>query len=130
MKKEDILKVIISLRDLKVNISKKRIGMCIKSLKNVTKSIENLVYWSCYAEANERHGLEEKREGLITKDEYQRILKLDKSLDIQLDEISKYVNMCCELNDFYFSDEQDEIIDFYNSGKCDFPLMDYIECYE
>ena len=127
MEKENISKVIMSLRDLNVKVSKKKELECIKLLQNIPNNIENLVYWGCNAVANERHGETEKRQGTITKGEYKIILNLDKNLDIELDEISKYVNMCCFLKDFYFSEDKEEIINFLNSGKDDYPLMDYID---
>jgi hypothetical protein len=120
--------LIFKLLELKgINVSKIDKDNIQDKIFEIPDDIDNLVYWDCDAVANERHGNTERRQGIITKEEYQIILKLDKNSDIKLDEISKYVNMCCYLKDFSFSQDKEIIIDFKNSGNDDFPLMDYID---
>jgi len=69
-------------------------------------------------------------EGVVSKEEYERIKTLSPDIHITFAEISKYVYDSCELNDILpFTDDINELKKFYDrdgeKGKDYFDLMEY-----
>ena len=117
------------INDLNIKISKKKIDQLTNKFY---PDINNLIYWSVDGEA--------LYEGVITKEEYEKIKTLPLNTHINFPDIAKYVNDECELEDIINSFEEDdndnieEIKALYDKGfkKCAtyFDLMNYFYEYE
>ena len=82
--------------------------------------IEDKIYWSFI----------EYRlyEGIITKDEYEKIKALPKDTYICFGSVVKYVDDECELNEIQFSEDINKIKTFYDQGyKTSFSYFDLID---
>ena len=67
-------------------------------------------------------------EGIITKDEYEKIKALPQDTYICFGSVVKYVDNECELNKFKFSDDINKIKTFYDQGyKTSFSYFDLID---
>lgn len=86
---------------------------------------DNLIYWSI--DIDERH-ISFFYDGIITKEEYECIKKLDGKTNINFGEITKYSYAICEINEIEFSTNQKDINMFLNGNKrTSKDLMDYLE---
>ena len=93
--------------DLNIKISNKKEK---KILNKFYPEIElNYVYWSCSIECS-------FYEGIITKEEYLKIMELPPDECVNFGEIAKYVYDTAPLKGFYFTDNIDEIKCFYDRG--------------
>ena len=88
--------------DLNIKISNKKIDLINNKFY---PNINNLIYWSIGIQA--RHH-ESFYEGIITKEEYEKIKTLPPDTCIAFPEIAKYVNDECELEDIINSFEEDD----------------------
>ena len=67
-------------------------------------------------------------EGIITKDEYEKIKALPQDTYIYFGSVAKYVDDECELNEIKFSDDINKIKTFYDQGyKTSFSYFDLID---
>jgi len=82
--------------------------------------IEDKIYW---------YFLEYRLyEGIITKDEYEKIKALPQDTYICFGSVVKYVDDECELNEIKFSDDINKIKTFYDQGyKTSFSYFDLID---
>ena len=67
-------------------------------------------------------------EGIITKDEYEKIKALPQDTYICFGSVVKYVDDKCELNEIRFSDDINKIKTFYDQGyKTSFSYFDLMD---
>ena len=83
--------------DLNIKISNKKIDQINNKFY---PNINNLIYWSV-----DGSGF---YEGIISKEEYEKIKTLPPDTQINFPEIAKYVNDECELNEIINSFEEDD----------------------
>ena len=104
--------------DLNIKISNKKIDQINNKFY---PNINNLIYWSVDGEA--------LYEGIISKEEYEKIKTLPPDTQIDFPEIAKYVNDECELKEISFKEDINEIKKLLDKGfrKCAtyFDLMFY-----
>jgi hypothetical protein len=106
--------------ELNINIDEENKKLIMKKFY---PDIKDKFYWS-YEIENTLY------EGIINKEEYEKIKKISPNTYIQFDELTKYVYDSCELNDILpFTNDTDKIKMFYDKGgeKCNnyFDLMGY-----
>ena len=92
--------------------------------KKIYPDIEDKFYWSCSI-------VYSIYEGIVSKDEYEEIKRLQPETFIHFAEIAKYVDDECELKDILpFTDDINEIKNFYDKGGENsnnyFDLMGYL----
>jgi hypothetical protein len=57
----------------------------------------------------------------------EKTLKEDKNYKVIFGEISKYVEMICDLKDIKFSEDIEDLKTFYREKKEDWCLLDYLD---
>jgi len=87
--------------------------------------IDTFIYWSI--DIDERH-ISFFYDGIITKEEYECIKKLDGTTNVSFGEIAKYNYAICEINEINFSTNPKDINMFLNGNKrTSKDLMEYLE---
>jgi hypothetical protein len=121
---QDILKLMV---ELKIDIPEGTDIKLIEKLRSKYKT-KNKVFWEATVYYDRRE--EKEMQGLIDKEDYDKIKKLLKKepdYDICFGEITKHCYMYCFLKDIEFSSKQNDIISFYESNKSNDELMDYLD---
>ena len=112
---DDVVKFITD--ELKIDINEENKKLINKKFY---PDIEDKFYWSC----------DSLYEGVVSKDEYEKIKTLPHDTHIHFAEIAKYVCDQCELEDILpFTDDINKIKKFYDEGGQNsnnyFDLMNY-----
>ena len=110
--------------DLNIKISNKKRDLIINRFY---PDIKDKIYWSI--SINERHR-DSFYEGIISKEEYDKMKILPPDTQIDFPEIDKYVNDECELKEISFQEDINEIKKLLDKGFEDcatyFDLMFYL----
>ena len=110
--------------DLNIKISNKKRDLIINRFY---PDIKDKIYWSISIKARHHDSF---YEGIVSKEEYDKIKTLPPDTNISFPEIDKYVNDDCELEDISFEEDVNEIKKLYDKGFEDcatyFDLMFYL----
>ena len=92
------------------------------------EKIKNLVYWSFNIEDFCR-GDDQFREGLITIEQYEFLLKHNKKdIGFGFGEITKHCDLTLEIDEITFSKDMKQILQFLERNVTDDELMEYFYC--
>ena len=105
--------------DLNMKISEKNKQIIYDK---IYPDIEDEIYWSCRFENS-------FYEGIISREEYEKIKTLPPNTKIQFDEIAEYVYDVGILEEFFFTEDKYYIMQFYDrkrvGGENYFDLIEY-----
>ena len=108
--------------ELKIKISKNKELNLLEKFRN--RSYEDSVYW--YISVDER-SITFFFDGLISKQDYEKIKKVDKNKEICFGEIAKHCYADAKLNELIFIEDEQEILKRMNSNqRNNFDLMELI----
>ena len=116
---DDVLKYLT--KNLNIKISKKNKDLVIEKFY---PEIKDKIYWCCHCDYSGFY------EGIISKEEYEKIKTLPLDTNITFEQITKYEDNECYLEEIEFSDEIDKIKKLIDKGfkECTtyFNLMNYL----
>ncbi len=114
---DKVLDIIENDLDIKISEKKKKI-----IYDKIYPNIKDKIYWS-YRIENSFY------EGIIIREEYEKIKTLPQNTKIQFDEIANNVYDVGILEEFYFTEDKNDIMQFYDrervGGENYFDLMEY-----
>ena len=114
---DEVLDIIENDLNIKISEKKKQI-----IYDKIYPNIKDKIYWS-YRIENSIY------EGIIIREEYEKIKTLPQNTKIQFDEIANNVYDVGILEEFYFTEDKNDIMQFYDrervGGENYFDLMEY-----
>ena len=114
---DEVLDIIENNLNIKISEEKKQI-----IYDKIYPNIKDKIYWS-YRIENSFY------EGIIIREEYEKIKTLPQNTKIQFDEIANNVYDVGILEEFYFTEDKNDIMQFYDrervGGENYFDLMEY-----
>ncbi len=120
---DDLDKIIRFIKD---NFKKRFTDDNINELKKQfcvdLNEVNNKVYWSFNIEF--RRGEDQFREGIITKKDYDRLMK-SKTYVFSFGEITKHCDLEVEMKEITFSTDKNDVLEFLESKRCGTKLMNY-----
>ncbi len=110
---EDILDYMKN--ELKIKISKSKTQQIISNFSTIsTNKYKNYIYW--YVDVNERT-ITFFFEGLITKEQYEKIKLLDQNKIVHFGEIAKHCYADAMLSEIVFTDESKKILMYVQGNQ-------------
>ena len=115
--------IIIFIKELQIKLSPEQEALILEQFTDKSSDVYNaFVYW--YIDVDCRK-IKFFFEGIITKQDYEKIKTPDEKCNIYFGEISKHSYANAELNELQFSEDKDQILAFEKSNKRDY--FDFVE---
>lgn len=128
LKSQDLKQIINYLQDdLDIILSKEQLNQLSEKFINTIDTIDK-VYWEVYAETDKNYPYYHKRQGIISKEEYQIIKSNNIKPDTYLDfgELALCTNLYCTFKDIKFTDDAEKINEFYRLEQENNQIMEHI----
>jgi hypothetical protein len=116
MKIDELEYIFSILQDMNIELNEDIKTILKQKIFKTPPNLNNLVLWQVQSVYNNKHKAR-VCQGLITQNEYKKIMKMNKIIWNNLTEIYKDFFEYFKIMDMTFSTDENKIIDFFNSNE-------------